>query len=363
MVPVPMVPVPIPISMVSYPYPDPYPWLCRMSYPYPYPYPWSCTRTRTHTHGLVPVPIPMASYPYPYPWSVPTLQVWALPNQEAKTVAQALTDHFLTVFGLPWIMHTDQGRNFESSLFEEVCELFGIDKTRTTPYRPQSDGFIERYNRTLLSMLSSYTNKEQDDWDTHLQLVMAAYHSADHSSTGYSPNEMMMGRNVRLPIDLVFGRPPDTPTSSGDYVQKLQTHLEEIHEIARGTLTISSEKQKRQYDHKTKEPRFQEGESVWYYCRVKRKGKSPKLQNHWHGPYRVIEKVSDILFRIQLRGTRKTLVVHSDKLKKCYQNGHEETNTEGVKGGKEVSNETKDSPLKTRLGRKIKKPQGYGIPN
>ena len=115
----------------------------------------------------------------------------------------------------------------------------------------------------------------------------------------------------------------------------------------------------------TKEPRFQEGDLVWYYWVVKKKGVSPKLQNHWQGPYRIIKKFSDILFKIRRKGSQTTVTVHSDKLRKCYQNDHNERSREEVGEKIESSSETKDdvTPSRTMCGREIKRPQWYGIPN
>ena len=79
--------------------------------------------------------------------------------------------------GVAKYLHTDQGSNFESNLVKELCRLLGITKTRTTPYHPQSDGMVERFNRTLLNMLSISVQKNETDWDLHLPAVMLPYRS------------------------------------------------------------------------------------------------------------------------------------------------------------------------------------------
>ena len=99
-------------------------------------------------------------------------------NQEADTVAKKFVKHFVTRHGVPRMVHTDQGSNFESIVFKEICKVLGSEKTRTTAYRPQSDGLVERANRTLQNMLSSYTNSNQNDWDQFLSLVTMAYNSS-----------------------------------------------------------------------------------------------------------------------------------------------------------------------------------------
>ena len=112
-----------------------------------------------------------------------------MPNQEAETVANTVVLEFVSRFGEPRQLHTDQGRNFESKLFLEMCRFLEIDKTRITPFRPQSDGMVEHFNRTLEVMLSKFVDKNQKDWYLYLPLLMMAYQSSVHKSTGFSPNE------------------------------------------------------------------------------------------------------------------------------------------------------------------------------
>ncbi|KAK3753675.1 hypothetical protein QZH41_003322 [Actinostola sp. cb2023] len=96
-------------------------------------------------------------------------EAYAIPNQEAVTVAKRVVDEFVSRFGVPRQLHSDQGRNFISAVFTEMCALLGIDKTRTTALHPQSDGMVERYNKTLESMLAKFTSEHQRDWDEHHQ--------------------------------------------------------------------------------------------------------------------------------------------------------------------------------------------------
>ena len=133
-------------------------------------------------------------------------QAIPLENLEAKTVARALIDNFITKFGVPLSIHTDQGAFFESQLFQEMCQVLGIKKTRTTKARPQSDGVVESVNRTILNMLSAFVSEHQKDWDEYVPLVMMAYRSSVPESTGTSACKISFGHEIRLPIDLVFGQ-------------------------------------------------------------------------------------------------------------------------------------------------------------
>ena len=109
---------------------------------------------------------------------------------------------------MPGVIHSHQGRDFESNLFAEVCRLLDIEKTRTCPYRPQRDGMIERFNRTVAQMLVTFRQGKKHSWDEHLLFVMLAYRSTIHESMQCTPNELMFGRNLALPIDILTGPTP-----------------------------------------------------------------------------------------------------------------------------------------------------------
>lgn len=96
----------------------------------------------------------------------------------------------------------------KSLLFAALCTMLGIDKTHTSSYRPQSDGFIERQMRTIQEMLSKFVVESQTDWDKHLPILMAAYRATPQDSTHVSPNMMMLGRQLTLPVDLLYGQSP-----------------------------------------------------------------------------------------------------------------------------------------------------------
>ena len=114
-------------------------------------------------------------------------EVFPTKDQKARTVAETLVSKVFSRFGPPTVIHSDQGRNFESNLMHEICCLMGVHKSRTSAYHPQCDGLVERQNRTLQDMLTSYVSKHQHDWDRWVDLVAYAYNTSTHASTGYSP--------------------------------------------------------------------------------------------------------------------------------------------------------------------------------
>jgi transposase InsO family protein len=145
-------------------------------------------------------------------WFTKYVEIYAMPNQEASTVAQTLTREFFSRYGVPHYLHSDQGTNFESKLFAGVCKLLGIQKTRTTPFRPQSDGQSERNIKTLIKMVAM-TAEHQSEWDEHLPFLSMAYRSTPHESSGLTPNFMMYGRELAMPIDVMIGPSPDQELS------------------------------------------------------------------------------------------------------------------------------------------------------
>lgn len=153
-------------------------------------------------------------------------EAFPLPNQEACTVAKVLTEEWVCRFGVPRSLHSDQGRNFESTLFKELCDLLRMHKSHTSPYHPQSDGLIERFNRTLLDMLSFFVEDNQLNWDILMPYVMLAYCSSVHASTLFTPYRVVFGQEIVLPVDVMLGvGPQETFTSVDNYVSRLRETL------------------------------------------------------------------------------------------------------------------------------------------
>uniref|UniRef100_A0A3B1IQA4 Gypsy retrotransposon integrase-like protein 1 n=1 Tax=Astyanax mexicanus TaxID=7994 RepID=A0A3B1IQA4_ASTMX len=242
-------------------------------------------------------------------------EAYAVPDQGAVTTADVLVREFFCRFGVPEELHSDQGRNFESEVMAEVCRILGIHKTRTTPLHPQSDGLVERFNRTLAAQLAMVSSKGQRDWDKHLPVVLLACRSAVQETTGFTPALLMFGRELRTPVTLAFGAPPDggevakdTPT----FVSDLLSSLDLAHGLARSNQSAAGQKQKRAYDTRCFGDPLEAGARVWLYNPQRKKGLCPKLQSAWVGPCRVLSRLGEVVYRI--RWGRRTMIVHRDRL-------------------------------------------------
>ena len=249
------------------------------------------------------------------------MEAYAIPDQKATTVATEFVNQFVCRFGVPTVLHSDQGRNFESAVFKEMCSVLGIEKTRTTPYNPKSDGLIERFNRTLITIVSMAIEptRRQRDWDEKLPLALFAYRSSPQESTGETPNLLMLGREVHLPIDLSTDLcRDDQELDRGletDYAENLRDKMRLAHERARKNTSDNSRRQKKIYDGKANAPKLTVGQFVWCYNKARTKGLSPKLQRRWQGPFLIIHQLSDVVYRIQAKNHGKKMVVHADRLK------------------------------------------------
>ena len=220
-------------------------------------------------------------------------EAYGIPNQEAATVARKLVDEMFCRFSPPEQLHSDQGRQFESELVKEVCKLLEIKKTHTTPYHPQCNGIVERFNRTLLGMLATTVDSYPSSWEQNIRRVCLAYNSSVHASTGFSPFFLMFGRQVKLPVDLMYGTTQGKETAVMEYVKNL---LLEAYALVRDRCETEHKRQKSIYDRKVHGEPYSECDLVWLYTPAVPSGQSRKLHRPWKGPYKVVERLGDATY-------------------------------------------------------------------
>ncbi|KRZ49542.1 Retrovirus-related Pol polyprotein from transposon [Trichinella nativa] len=180
-----------------------------------------------------------------------------LANMEASTVAKVLVEKYVAYFGAPDCLHSDQGRSFEASVVLEMCRLFGIKKTRSSPYHPQGNGQAERFNRTLLDMLSIMVDGNPAQWDAMLPFALLAYNSSVYESTGVTPAIAMLGRELQLPLDVQIGNPPEREAQGlPDYIRETRERIDRVHDLARDHLKTQKRRQKCLHDRHIKESHF-----------------------------------------------------------------------------------------------------------
>ena len=211
-------------------------------------------------------------------------------NQTAQTTAKVLFENFFVYYGFPAKLHSDKGANFESKFIQKLCNIAGIQKSRTTPYHPMGNGMVERFNRTLLNMLGTMSEKQKSDWKSHVPTLTHAYNAAMHESTGFSPFFLMFGRHSRLAIDAFLGiRSSEERMSHQDYADKLKNRLSDAYKCASEEAAHKGEKYKHYYDKGIRHSVLEAGDRV-LVKKVGIKGKH-KLADIWEStPYVVISQ-------------------------------------------------------------------------
>jgi len=144
----------------------------------------------------------------------------ALPDKSATTVAQALIDNVVLKLGQPDSIHSDLGQAFENSVMKKLCDRLGIDKTHTTPYHSRGNGCVERWHRSLNSMLGKAVATHQTDWPAYLPFVVNAYNTTEHSSTGFYPFFLMFGRKQKTPVDVMLDNPEERGQSLANFAER-----------------------------------------------------------------------------------------------------------------------------------------------
>ena len=141
---------------------------------------------------------------------------------------------------------------------------------------------------------------------------------------------MMLGREVRQPLDLVFNFKGNVPPNEepAEYIRKLKDRMTRVHNLARDNIGLAQNQQKKYYDHRQNKATFEEGDLVYKLNKGLKPGQSKKLQPIWKGPFLVTQVLSPILYKIQDR--KKTQVIHHDLLEKVRNACHTPMDTEST---------------------------------
>lgn len=249
----------------------------------------------------------MIDYATRYPEAV------ALKDIRTETVAEALWT-FWTRLGLPDEVLTDCGKQFTSQTMKEVNNLLKIRGLTTTPWHPQTNGLVEKFNGTLKEMLKKLAMEKPKQWDKYIPALLFAYREVPQSSLGFSPFELLYGRTVKGPMQVLKQiwteeESDEDLKTTAEHVVELRNRIEATCEIARSNLKKASLGQARRYNRRTKLRQFEVGTKVLLLLPTK----SNKLELTWKGPYIVEEKVNDFDYRIKVG--KHTKIYHINLLR------------------------------------------------
>lgn len=220
-----------------------------------------------------------------------------LPDITAETCAEALCHNWISRFGIPKSIVTDQGRQFESTLFKELSKLLGFKHNHTTAYHPQSNGFVERWHRTLKASIMASNKK---DWSRVLPFILLGLRSTLREEFLATPAELLYGENIRLPCD--FLQESTNSFCQSDFVNHLRKVFSHIRPVQASNHSV------------VKFFKFKDLDNCSHVFLRTDSVKAP-LQCPYEGPFEIVSR-SKNYFAILIKG--KEVKVSLNRLKPCF---------------------------------------------
>lgn len=241
---------------------------------------------------------------------------------DAKSVAKKLISHWISMFGAPFVIHSDRGTNFESELFRELCYVFGIKKTRTSPYYPQADVLVERLFRTVKPMIAATIkdSRNRTDWEDALPIVEMGLRCSFQSTTGISPFEVIYGKRMRLPVCWQFPSSTKLPSKNlrtkCEYINELSNKLEEIRTTVVLHMNRNIQRQTDYYNSNCTAKPLKLGDQVWAK-RVIQSGGGDFAADKYDGPFKVVKVRNEWSYELQNMANGKRIDRNFNQLKRC----------------------------------------------
>ncbi|KAJ8341888.1 hypothetical protein SKAU_G00341790 [Synaphobranchus kaupii] len=243
--------------------------------------------SRGHRYILV-----ILDYATRYPEAIP------LRTATGKTVAKELF-MLCSRVGIPEDILTDQGSCFMSNVMKALCQLMKVKQVRTSVYHPQTDGLVERFNKTLKQMMRKLIESDAKDWDQPLPYLLFSVREVPQASTGFSPFELLYGRRPRGLLDLAkeaWEQQPTRHTTVIEHVEKMHRRMAQIWPTVREHMRQAQEAQARLYNRGAQVREFQPGDKVLVLVPTQ----ECKFLAKWHGPYEVVEKITPVNYKAGL---------------------------------------------------------------
>ena len=240
----------------------------------------------------------------------------AIKNVEAKTVCQAVYKYWITLFGAPIEIISDNGTSFKNDMKREFSKLLGTKEIFSPPYYPQGNGLVERLFRTAKSMIKLSTEENKKEWDEVLPTVNMALRNSVSQSIKFTPYEVLFGKRARLPIDWQFNYVQGKNTmkkTEGDYIIQLKTNLKKIEEMVRTNLQASIIKQADYYNKKKLYRNLKVGDLIMVR---QTRNKEGRKKYRYCGPYEIVKKLGEWTYELQDKETNEKIRRSYNQVKK-----------------------------------------------
>jgi len=217
--------------------------------------------------------------------------VFPIPDQKTSRIVKLFVEEVVPLFGVPEALLSDRGTNLLSHLMLDICKALGTKKLNTTAYHPQCDGMVERFNRTLKSMLCKHAAQFGDQWDRYLSGLLWAYRNTPHESTQEKPSYLLFGVDCRSPVEATLLPPRQSePIDVRDYREEVTLSLATAKTTAAKAIRKAQARYKKHYDRSACLADYRVGDWILIKHPQEETGKKRKLSRPWYGPYRVTRR-------------------------------------------------------------------------
>ena len=238
-----------------------------------------------------------------------------LRNKEASTVAKALVDHVFLKYGLCTEILTDLGLEFQNELMQELLNILGVARLKTSGYRPQTNGACEVWHRILNSMIAKLVDEGQRNWSVLIPYITFCYNATEHSATGFPPYFVFMGRIPLWTVDLVLPEVNDEQRTVPEYTAMVVDRLSKASAMVRQSLGAAASSASSWYNKKARPKQFQVGDLVRVFCPRRYVGRTPKWQLFYKAEGHIVKRINDTTYIVSSPGWKQDKVIHVDKLK------------------------------------------------
>jgi hypothetical protein len=216
-----------------------------------------------------------------------------LTSQDSVNVAKVLYNGIFTIFGMPGSILSDRGHNFMSKLVSALCAIFQVTKLRTSSFHPQTNGICERQNSALAQCRRAYCHENQENWTKYLRSIMMSLRmTLGLQTTGFSPFEILFGRNMKLPIDFSLVPQQNILKAPMEHIKDIIKKIEVTRKIARENLQMVRDEMKEKHDQRVSDIELKRGQYVLLKHDHIAPDKKKKLEAKWTGPYYIISKLN-----------------------------------------------------------------------
>lgn len=246
------------------------------------------------------------------------MEAFPTANMTAETAAGILVEQVFSRYGFPEQVHSDNASNFRSKLFMDVMSGFHVPTTATPVYNPQSNS-VERLHKTLGDRLKALIHDHGPDWEEHIPAALLTIRTSRNRISGFTPARMVFGKELRLPIDMVYGAPGSEPLPQTEYARKLAARMRLAYQQVRMNQELHVERMHQTYNSRNQSMNV--GDLVWLYTPRSDPELNRKFQSYWTGPWKIKRFITNVLLDVETHGRWTTkpeqATVSLNRLKKC----------------------------------------------